>query len=345
MKNLFRKFCSLVIAAVVAAVFVMSEAITDADTVSADAVSDMDEIAGSYSRFCAIQVYSMDGENLYSRNIDSEVFCASVIKLPYAVFVCRELSSGVRSLDETFTYTSSWYHGGSGIIKNGGYGVKYTISQLLDYMLRYSDNVAYDVLVHLFGTEGFNAMVNEWGYNVKLGTPSPRWPNVTSSFMRVSMEQMALHSGDGEAWAVAWNALNNSTDVISRSVLGNDSTAVAIKYGEVEYVYHEVCYIDSENPYIFIIMTGISGYNYDTAFIKKAAACADRIAGEYNENKPLRGDADNNGQVTLEDLVLLWKYLKSEDITFEKPANADVSGDGNINILDYVILSRWFVEV
>jgi hypothetical protein len=291
----------------------------------------------------------MDGEELYSYNADSPVFCASVIKLPYAVFVCREIEAGKKSLDDTFTYTSSWYHGGSGIIQYNGYGVQYTVRQLLDYMLRYSDNVAYDALVYLFGTDGFNEMVKKWGYSVTLGTPSPRWPYITSSFMRVSMEQMALHSSDGGAWAVAWDALCHSEDVLTRSVLGNDETEVAIKYGQVSYVYHEVCYVGGETPYLLIILTGTSNYNSsslfrDPDFVKKAASLAGSIVSEYREKKASCGDVNADGQINAEDLVYLWNFLMTkENLSLPKPQNADISGDGNVNILDFSMLMREFI--
>ena len=341
----FKRLSSFLISTVIAVVFVLSGAVSVPDTVSADAVSDMDSVVKSYSRFCAVKVCTMEGEELYSYNADSSVFCASLIKLPYAVYVCHEITAGRKTLDDTFTYTSSWYHGGSGVIKNNGYGVKYTIRQLLDYMLRYSDNVAYDALVYLFGTDGFNSMVREWGYSVTLGTPSPRWPNITAEFMHDSMKQMALHSSDGEPWAVAWDALCNSEDVIVRSVLGNDDTDVAIKYGLVEYVYHEVSYVGCEEPYILIILTGISGYNINSSFVKKVAGCADGIVKEYIARKPKPGDVNGDGQINAEDMVFLWSHLMGrENTSLPKPENADVSGDGNVNILDYVVLMNTIVE-
>lgn len=308
------------------------------EKVYSDAVDDMDTIVKNYSGYCAVQVYSMDGENLYSYNIDSPVFCASVIKLPYADFVCKQITAGLKSMDYTVTYTSDWYHGGSGIIRHNGYGKAYTIRQLLDYMLRYSDNVAYDMLVGQFGTDGFNEMVAQWGYDVKLGMITPRWPNITSSFMRVSMEYMARHSNDSEAWRVAWNALNNSTDVLTRAVLGNENTPVAIKYGMVDYVYHEVCYIGCDTPYILIILTGITEYNYDSEFFKKTALCSSELIREYNENKPVKGDVNNDKKVDIADLVYLKRFLLAEPLKLEKPENADLCEDGTINLFDYRVM-------
>lgn len=174
--------------------------------INSDAVSDMNSLVRNYYRTCAVMVYTEEDGLLYSYNTNRSIACASLIKLPYADFVCHQISAGVRSLDDRMTYTSGWYHGGSGIIKNNGYGRSYTIRQLLDYMLRYSDNVAYDMLVYLFGTQGFDKMVSSWGCGVSLRYT--QWPNITASFMCRSMQEMSAHRNDGECWKTAWKALN-----------------------------------------------------------------------------------------------------------------------------------------
>ena len=317
------------------------------DKVSADAVSDMDEFVRNYENFCEVHIRTMDGEELYSHNADTPLFSASLIKLPYAVFVCRELSAGKRSLDDTFVYTSDWWHKGTGIIRHGEDGTEYTIRDLLDYMLRYSDNVAYDVLVYYFGTEGFNSMMKEWGYDVRLGTPSPRWPDITALYMYDSMKKMALHSSDGEAWAVAWDALCGSTDIVSRPVLSDGENDVAVKYGQYQYVYHECCYVDGEVPCIFTVFTKATHGTYidedfiDADFVSKAAGLAENIVNEYKTTLPVPGDVNDDGIVSSEDLVLLGKYLLiNGNISLPKPETADVNPDGIINIFDYLRIVR-----
>ncbi len=317
------------------------------DRVSADAVSDMDEFVRNYENFCEVHIRTMDGEELYSHNADTPLFSASLIKLPYAVFVCQELSAGKRSLDDTFVYTSDWWHKGTGIIRHGDEGAEYTIRDLLDYMLRYSDNVAYDVLVYYFGTEGFNSMMKEWGYDVRLGTPSPRWPDITALYMYDSMKEMALHSSDGEAWAVAWDALCGSTDIVSRPVLSDGENDVVVKYGQYQYVYHECCYVDGEVPYIFTVFTKATHGTYidedfiDADFVSKAAGLAENIVNEYRATLPVPGDVNDDGIVSAEDLVLLGKYLlMSGNISLPKPETVDVNHDSSINVFDYLRIVR-----
>jgi len=193
-------------------------------------------------------------------------------------------------------------------------------------------------------------MVKEWGYNVTLGTPSPRWPGITASFMKTSMEQMALHRTDGECWETAWNALANSTDVLTRNNLRNSSgdpgREVAIKYGQVEYVYHEVCYAGGENPYILVILTSTSGWYVGSSFFKKVALCADRMVNEYAAGRAVPGDINNDGSIDSADLVHLRNFILGDDevLTLDKPQNADMNQDNTINILDFRFLMKLLSE-
>ncbi|MBR3536320.1 MAG: serine hydrolase, partial [Oscillospiraceae bacterium] len=100
-----KKILCAAASAMTASVLFISGIVSVPDRVSSDAVSDMDEFVRNYENFCEVHIRTMDGEELYSYNADTPLFSASLIKLPYAVFVCRELSTGKRSLDDTFVYT------------------------------------------------------------------------------------------------------------------------------------------------------------------------------------------------------------------------------------------------
>lgn len=307
---------------------------------------DMDCIAENYYRMCSVEIYSLDDGPIYRYNTDSEFFCASLIKLPYAVFVCQQLSSGVRSLDQTFTYTYQWYTGGSGVIKDSAYGSVYTIGQLLDYVLRYSDNIAYDMLVYLFGTPGFNKMVERWGFDVSIGTPYPRWPYINASFMSAAMHQMKIHSEDDECWKIAWKALNESTDVLVRDILGNDDTAVAIKYGMVEQVYHEVCFIDSDKPYILVIMSNTYNYAKNPWFIRDVAECAQRIVTDYYSPDYIgfKGDVNLDRKVNVSDLFFMKKWLLEFITESGSKKNSDMNEDNSVDVSDYFLIRKMLLS-
>ena len=260
---------------------------------AAGAPEEMNDLVNGYGRPTAVLVYSMDGTTLYSYKAQTKLAGASLIKLPYCYWVCAQLENGVHSLDETITYTKSWYHGGSGIIYKGEYGVDYTIEQLLDYALRYSDNVAYDMLVYLFGVSGFNNMIASWGYDIRIGQTYPRFPTVHAAFMCETMRRMYIRSDDGGPWTIAWDALCHSKDTYVRGILGDENTPVAVKYGNVAAVWHEACYIGCEHPYILIVLSSATNYAPDVEYLESVAACAGRLNDGTLQHLPLLRSRQN----------------------------------------------------
>lgn len=304
------------------------------------ASNEMDAIIADYGKATSVLLWSMDGTTLYSHAPDKLFSGASLIKLPYCYYVCAQLENGVRSLAETITYTQKWYHGGSGIIRNRGYGVDYTIEQLLDYALRYSDNVAYDMLVYLFGIEGFNAMIDRWGYSVRIAQTSPRFPAMSAEFMRESMRRMVIRSDDGGAWTIAWDALCGSEATYVRGILGDPHTPVAVKYGNVASVWHEACYIGGDCPYILIIMSTAVNYQPNISYLESVAACAGRINEEHileiSDDIKDPGTDDPTPDDPLPDDPIPDDLTPVGEVYF-----GDVNGDGDINATDalYILLA------
>lgn len=78
----------------------------------------------------------------YSYNADEIMYSASLIKLPFALSLLWENEDHDRGFDGIFTYTGAEYAYGSGEIKFSPAGSTYTFLELMEYMLRVSDNVA-----------------------------------------------------------------------------------------------------------------------------------------------------------------------------------------------------------
>ena len=321
-----------------------------------EATDEMAALIQNYGRKCAVVVYSMDGTTLYSYKPDSIMSGASLIKLPYCYYACTQLENGVHSVDETVTYTKSWYHGGSGIIRHNGYNVDYTIEQLIDYALRYSDNVAYDMLFSLFGINGFNAMVDSWGYDIHVADPSPHFPGVTANFMCESMRRMQERSRDGGIWETAWTALCESTATYVRPVLGNAATPVAVKYGNISTVWHEACYVDCEHPYILIILSSATSMQPDVTFLQNVAACSKKINEEHvlaheldalDESLVTLGDVNGDGEINSVDAVFIMKASANigagtaSGFSEVQTAAADLNADTLTDAVDATLLLQF----
>ncbi len=82
----------------------------------------------------------------------NELFpAASLIKLPIMIAVFNRISKGDLSLSETMTLHRHNRVGGSGTLKWQPDGTRLTISQLLDHMIRESDNTAANMLIEAVG--------------------------------------------------------------------------------------------------------------------------------------------------------------------------------------------------
>ena len=155
----------------------------------------LDKLVKQYARGCAVELYSLEGTVLYAHRANTLISGASLIKLPYVYYCCTQIEAGTAKLTDTMTYTASFAQGGSGILRNKSYGTKYTLAQLMDYALRYSDNTAYYMLVTKFGAKGFNQMVKDWGYqNISISVSS-RFPALTAAFMTDAADVCAAQCG------------------------------------------------------------------------------------------------------------------------------------------------------
>lgn len=246
--------------------------------------TDLDSVVKNYPYNSSVILYCMDGKTLYSNDPNRVYYGASMIKLPYVYYCCTQLEKGVHSLDETVTYTADQYYPGTGVIIHRGVGKKYTVEQLIDYTLRYSDNVAYIMLVKMFGIDGFNKMMKDWGCgDIQLYSYS-YFADVTPSFILTAMQKMQkMSTSNSRAWQAAWKGLLGSEGLRIKNYFSNES--VAGKYGLYSGVYHEACYFGGKEPYILVVMTEISGYNTCDSYMANVAAAARTEVNKYTAEK------------------------------------------------------------
>ena len=236
-----------------------------------------------YKRGCAVLLESLDGTPLYSYHPDTLIPGASLIKLPYVYYCCTQIDAGKFKLTDTMTHTDNFTQGGSGIMRNQKAGGKYTLKELMEYSLKYSDNTAYYMLVTKFGADGFNKMAANWGHSRITITTAHRFPAVTASFICSAMKKMYAKRADGECWANAWDALVHSEHGYCRDIIGGTQD-IAMKYGSIEKQYHEGFLVDGDKPYVMVLLSGAVNYKADEQFVKNIISDAKEIAEEYNSD-------------------------------------------------------------
>ncbi|MFO7171576.1 MAG: serine hydrolase [Bacillota bacterium] len=82
---------------------------------------------------------------------------ASTIKVPLVMYLYDLAAAGKIDLEERLTYLPEDHEGGTGILQSRGPGGRYTLRELADYAIRYSDNVAKNMLTRRLGWDAVTA--------------------------------------------------------------------------------------------------------------------------------------------------------------------------------------------
>ena len=65
------------------------------------------------------------------------------------------------------------------------------------------------------------------------------------------------------------------------------------------------------------------------------------LIAKFTEAEPIPGDADGDGELTSDDVLLLMRaVMELEELTDEMLANCDMNGDGVVNFTDALIMLR-----
>lgn len=259
--------------------------------VAKDALVQLQELCRQYSG--SISFYYVDLESGYSveYRADRAYQAASVIKAPYVKWL---LSLGVDG-SEKLTMLSSDKQGGSGIVDKEPAGTQFTVDQLMEYAIRYSDNTAYYMLNKKFGFKGFNAYATELGItanansNCVLTYPRPRFGYLSARDIGLYMADIAkyIETGSEDAqrlktWMTSTseerqlvnafsdkNVLYGISADVSVEVEGDDNAVdfdheVAHKYGDtlnIENAFHDGAIVYAEHPFVLAVATSLEPFN------------------------------------------------------------------------------------
>jgi len=184
---------------------------------------------------------------------------ASTSKLHYIKYLSVKADNGEIDLNETKLYEERHKESGSGVMKSMAAGSRFSIATLMDYVLRYSDNIAYSMLIERFGLEDYLKAVASLGVDYYTYNG---YTNCTASEMAALLYDVASYKGAGLALMknAGCNASYNyqiGAELKEYEVLQKYG---AIKPGNV--AYHDIAVVYAPHPYILVIYTTI---DYDSA--------------------------------------------------------------------------------
>ena len=215
-----------------------------------------------------------------SYNADAQSWAASVIKAPVAVYVYTLASRGEINLDEELTYTPSFYTNGTGVIQKKAYYTKYTIRTLVEYAIKYSDNIAHRMLVNKFGMDNIREFWRNLG-STTIFENNQIFSNFNAKDGYIVMKELyefARFDDYGKELLEYFKAAKPNF------VVGSDTDEIAHKYGWGQNSLHDMAIVLDENPYILVVFTN-RGYTEYGSFFKDVSKKVNDIHKEYNNYK------------------------------------------------------------
>ncbi len=215
--------------------------------------TELDEFLKQYS---GVSVYyeNLDANYIYTYNPEEEYFMASVVKAPYCLYVYYLAEMGLADLSDVHTYTEDKYRDGTGVIQDMPFGTQFTENELLMYSIRYSDNVAFNMLLQKYGTEDFKRFVQALGGNPEyIRTVKGAYTNVyeTAIFAKAIYYYIEGNYTYSEQF---------KTDLMStRNRMIYADYPIARKYGWADEWFNDMAIVYSPSPYILIILTNHDG--------------------------------------------------------------------------------------
>ncbi|MBO7254531.1 MAG: serine hydrolase [Clostridia bacterium] len=238
----------------------------------------MVEIADTASEYNKTTVYYTDVEQKYffAYNVNLTHNTASTIKAPYAAYI---LQSGA-DLTEVLVMEKRHIFTGSGVLKNKEVGSRFTVSELIRYMITRSDNTAYAMLLERFGTQGFREYAKKLEVDFKL--PSGGYTTCKIREMAAFLLDIYNYQETERGKTLIKHMKNCSYSLQIPKAVSYD---VAHKFGFIYEgkAFHDMGIVYAPSPYLELIFTRINGSVYDTKAFIQIGKLVEKLNMELSE--------------------------------------------------------------
>lgn len=198
------------------------------------------------------QTVGMDAETMFP--------AASTIKLPLALYIMDEVSQGRTRLDELITYQDSdWQDGAGYLAEELSPGSTITVERLVETMIRYSDNVAKNMLTRRFDQDGLFAWIRAQGGQVELrddGDGGLIYTNAETlgRMMNLLYTDQAFRNAELRQELLTWLETTVYQDRAAAGV--PEGVKVAHKIGNLPYVVNDIALVWAPHgPYILAALS------------------------------------------------------------------------------------------
>lgn len=221
-------------------------------------IKELDALIKSCGTGVSVFYKDLNSGYTYTYNSEQKYFIASLIKAPYCMYIYDLASQGKCDLNKSYTYAARHKAGGTGKIQDMSIGTSFTLEELIGYAIKYSDNVALNILKENFPVEGYRAYAKGLGLkypeDVKYGTNG----NITAIDAGIYIEAInnfIHHNTYGARLKLHMLSTRNPMIIASYPVIR--------KYGWADASFHDMAIIEAPHPYLLSICTNHDG-DYST---------------------------------------------------------------------------------
>lgn len=210
----------------------------------------------------------------YTLHSKKKVPAASTIKLPLALYVMKLAEQGEIDIKEKLTYKSHHYYEGSGIIQNDQIGTSYSIEDLVEKAMIYSDNIAFIMLKERVGQNHFIHFMKGLGAQYTY----PGGQNVTSAGDLILYAKEAYRFARESGYGAKLVKYLEHTIYNTTIPQGIPEKNIAHKVGMIpkDLIYNDVAIVFDTEPFALAVTTMDIGYEKSQEVIAGIAAIVDR---------------------------------------------------------------------
>lgn len=230
-----------------------------------------------YSGQVSLYYEDLESGYTYLYNADHSYFAASLMKAPFCMYILQLAAEGKCDLTQKITYTAAFQSTGTGIIKNAAFGTEYTVQQLIEYAIRYSDNAALRMLRSVVSVNDFKAYAASIGIENTAAIGLITNSQITAKDAAVYMHAIYDFTQKDKTYGkMLYEYMTNT-----RNPMFYSSYPLVRKYGWADASFHEMAIVDAPHPYILILCTdhedGTAG---DFAMFRNVANNIEKISGQ-----------------------------------------------------------------
>lgn len=200
--------------------------------------------------------------NSFDIDAYDQYIAASTSKLPVNLYLFKLIEEGKLDFDIEMEYLEEDLEYGTGLIIKGEYGDTYTVAQLVEYSLVYSDNCAINMIIRLCGKQDIYSYMMNMGATVNYGFRHRSCPADMALFTK---ELYDRYTDNPELYGIMIDYLADTIFNDRINLYLPRDIKVSHKIGNYikENVYNDVGIVFSSSPYIVSFMSGQTNDNLE----------------------------------------------------------------------------------